>query len=88
MISVHVVNVGLFNVDPAGNVVNKQNSTLKQNLETAVEHRVIPSPDVPSSANRPGIKEFLIAEAAAGYVLHHMDQTTIVTYRYVNGVLG
>lgn len=78
---VHIVNTGLFKVDATGNVVLKDDSaTLRQHLSTGMEHRVIPSADVPTSVGYPTVKEFLVLEAAAGYVLNHMDQTTIVTY--------
>lgn len=87
---IHVVNVGLFNVDAAGNIIKKDDSTtLRQHLSTSIEHRIISSSDVPTSSGSPTVKEYLILEAASGYVLNHMDQTTIITYlRTAEGGFG
>jgi hypothetical protein len=76
-----VVNVGLFNVDPTGNVVTKDdpNTTLGTLLKTSTEHRVIPDGTVPNSTNYPTVKDYLVAEAASGFLLKHMDQYVIVT---------
>jgi hypothetical protein len=80
--AIHVVNVGIFPVDAAGNVLEKRskNTTLKEMMTANTEHRVIPDVShAPNSAAYPTVKAYLIAEEAAGYLLQHLDQYTIVT---------
>lgn len=82
-VRVHVVSVGFFNVDAdTGVKIDKSSTstTLNQMRNTASQHLVIPDAAIPSSAGDPTVKEYLEAEALLGYVLAHMDQTTIVTY--------
>ena len=45
-----------------------------------MEFLVIPDSAIGTTANYPTIKAFLQAEASADYVLHHLDQSIIVTY--------
>ena len=81
--AVHVVRVGLFTVDAANNQRINKNSpstTFNQLKNTSMEALVIPDSGIPSSAGYPTIKEYLEAEAAAGYTLRHMDQSFIITY--------
>jgi hypothetical protein len=81
-LTVHVVNTRLVNVDNTGTIIDKnsKDTTINQLKNTRMESRIIPDSNVPSSAGYPTIKEFLTLEAAAGFKLHHMDQTYIVTY--------
>lgn len=86
-ISIHVARVALLSVDHLGNVLKKDdpNITIKQHLITSMDHRVIEDAAIPNTAGYPSVKNYLIAEAANDYVLNHMDQTTIVTYRRTSG---
>lgn len=82
-VRVHYVNVGTFRVNPDTLAVidrNDPKQRIKDQLRFDIEHRIIPATDVPNSASQPRIRDYLIAEAAAGYVVRHMDQTEIVTY--------
>jgi hypothetical protein len=76
--AVHVVYVRPMQV--ANNqIVDKSDATISQMTQASMEIRVIPDGDVASSANSPSIKDYLVAEDAAGFALAHMDNTMIVT---------
>ncbi len=81
-VNVHIVRVRFVAVSPAGVVIDKNAATTTINdvLRSEHQHRVIPTAAVPSSEDGPTIEDYIIAEAAAGYKVHHMDQTTIITY--------
>ena len=81
--AVHYVNTQFINVDALGNVVDKSNSstTINKVRSTGTEHRVIPDVAIANSANYPTIKKYLELEAADGYVLNHISQNIIVTYK-------
>ncbi len=87
MIGIHIARTGFFNVDGLGNVVPKDNPTytLKQQMQTSSDHRVIPDTSIASSLNYPTVKAYLEAEAALDYVLQHIDQSTIITYKRTSG---
>ena len=79
----HIVAVQFVAVNPqTGQVVSKDdpNTTISDVLHTAHDHRIISDSSVPSSSGSPTIKNYLLAEAAAGYKLVYMDQTKIITY--------
>lgn len=81
-IGIHVARVGLYTVD-ANNVridKNSESTTINQLKNTKLEFLVIPDAAIPNSSGYPTLKEYLEAEAAANYVMSHMDQTTVVTY--------
>jgi len=80
--TVHVVRVGLFTVDSNGQRIDKSgtSTTINQMKNSSLDMLVIPDASIPSSANYPTVKAYLEAEASAGYVLNHMDQSFIVTY--------
>ena len=80
--NVHVARVAVLNVDRAGNVVKKDDPSvsLKQQLQTSMDHRVLEDAGIPNSTGNPAVKAYIEAEAANDYVVHHMDQTMIVTY--------
>lgn len=86
-ISIHVARVAVLSVDHLGNVVKKDdpNVTLKQHLSTHMDHRLIVDAAIPNTAGNPSVKAYLEAEAANDYVLSHMDQSMIVTYRRTSG---
>lgn len=81
-IGVHVAHTGFFNVDGAGNVVKKDdpNVTMRQQMETSSQHRVIEDQGIPNTVGNPTVKAYIEAEASDDYVLEHIDQTTIITY--------
>jgi len=81
-IAVHVARVGVFTVDQNGQRIDKgsPNTTINQLKNTGQDILVIPDAAIPASASYPTVKAYLEAEAASDFVLHHMDQTCIVTY--------
>lgn len=79
MAQVHYVSVGLVKVDPTGVIIDGQ-TPMKKCLNFSTEHRVVPDAGVPSSANYPTIKEYLEAEAIAGFEPKAITQSFIVTW--------
>lgn len=82
-IGIHIVRIGFLAIDrTTGLPVNKSSATttINQTLNTQHNHVVLPSESVPNSASYPTVDTYLTLEAAAGYVLSHMDQNMIVTY--------
>lgn len=84
---VHIARVGVFNIDNLGNLVRKDDPTvtLRQQLQTHMDHRVIPDATIANSTNYPSIQDYIEAEAASNYVVQHIDQTTIITYLRTSG---
>lgn len=82
MVTVHVVRVGLFTVDANGQRIDKNSpsTTINQLKASSQDMLVIPDASISSSAGYPSVKTYLESEAAAGYVLNHMDQSFIITY--------
>ena len=80
--TVHYVNIGLFNVDRYGVKINKDDpsTTINDMMYSSMDHLVIPAADVPNSSNYPSIKAYLKAEAEDGFKMTYMDQTKIITY--------
>jgi hypothetical protein len=78
----HTAQIGLFNVDPVGNIVDKNgpNTTIKQVLQTQQSHLVIVDSAIPNTAGNPTVKAYIEAEAANDYVVCRMSQTEITTY--------
>jgi len=81
-IEVHVARVGLFNVDATGNIMRKNDPdiSIKQQLTSSLEHLVIEDASVPNSVGNPTVTEYIKLEATDNFVVHHMDQTMILTY--------
>lgn len=79
----HYVTVAPFTVDATGARIDKTGATTSLNvlLSTRMEHLIIPDSAVASSANYPNLKTYLGLEAAAGYVLYHLDQSIVITYK-------
>jgi hypothetical protein len=88
MAEAHVVQVSLIKLDQEGNVLDGK-STINARTEFSTEHRVMLNPNVPNTFGQdseggnvptyPTIEEFIVLEAADGFILQHMDQFTIVT---------
>lgn len=82
-IGIHIVHTGFFSVNKiTGQKLDKNdpNVKIRDVMRSEHQHRVIEDSAVPSSAGSPTVDNYLKAEAAAGYVLKHIDQTTIITY--------
>ena len=81
-IPIHVVRVGIFNVDQNGVRIDKNDpaTTINQLKSTSQEALVIPSASVPNSSGYPTIKAYLELEAAANFKMQYMDMSIIVTY--------
>lgn len=80
-VAVHVARLGYFSVDKNGNRVDKSHGSASINdlLAVTKDFLVIPDPDISSSAGYPTIKQYIAAEAAAGFQFKHIDQTFVVT---------
>jgi hypothetical protein len=82
-IGIHVVRCSNFTVKADGTRIDKSDRngpSINDMTSTRMEALVIPDSSVPSSANYPTIAAYLALEAAAGYVLKHLDQSFIITY--------
>ena len=62
-----------------GVVIQKSSATIAQVAKSDMEVRIIEDSTIVSSTDNPNIKDYLIAEDAAGFNLIHMDNTTIIT---------
>jgi len=80
MANIHVARISIMQVDNIGNIVDKNTSTIGQQLRTQMSHRIITDAGIPNSAGNPDVKTYLEAEAADNYILNYMDQNMIVTY--------
>jgi hypothetical protein len=78
-IGIHVVYVRQQQV-LNGTVIDKSTASIAEVMRASMEMRIVPDAGIPSSASSPSIVDYLLAEAAAGYKLAHMDNTIIVTY--------
>ena len=76
--AVHVVYVRPMQV-VNNQVVDKSEATIAQMTKASMEIRIVPDGDVASSTGSPSIKDYLVAEDAAGFALAHIDNTMIVT---------
>lgn len=81
-VNIHIVRTGIVNVDAMGNVLRKDDPsiTIKQQIATESQHRVLEDANIPNSVGYPTVKRYLELEADDYYVLRHIDQTTIITY--------
>ena len=79
---IHVARVGVFNVDNSGTILKKDDPsiTIQQQLQTSIDHLMIVDSAIPNTANNPTTKAYLELEATDDYVVHHIDQSTIITY--------
>jgi hypothetical protein len=62
-----------------GQVIDKNNATNAEVMKADMDMRVMPDTDSPNSADSPSIKDYLVAEDTAGFIIVHMDNTMIVT---------
>lgn len=79
---IHIARVGVFNVDGSGNILKKDDPeiTIAQQLQTSIDHLVLVDSAISNTASNPTVKAYLELEATDDYVVHHIDQSTIVTY--------
>ena len=76
----HYAELILVHIDPNGNVIDKNKTTILQNLHFSTQHRVLPDAAISNTANYPDIKTYLNLEAAAGYIPVQVAQSFILTY--------
>jgi hypothetical protein len=87
----HVVRTGLKKISPTGQVVDSK-EPISAHLNFSTEDRVLMNPNVPNTYTfgsdeesdekipaYPTIEEYIVAEAAEGFILRHMSQNIIVT---------
>jgi hypothetical protein len=79
-IPIHIARIQLMPVNSAGVVVNKNEATIGQMMQTSSEERVIADTLIPNSATNPTPKAYLELEANDEFILRHIDQTYIITY--------
>ncbi len=81
---VHIARTAVLAINiKTGKPINKEDpaTTIADTLRTEHKHVVIPNiTDAPHSANWPTVEQYIKLEAAAGFKVHHMDQTMILTY--------
>lgn len=77
--AVHVVNISLVNTNGAGQVKPKTRMTIGEAMQSNLEHRILPNPNVPNSNNYPDLEQYLISEDSDGFSLIHLDQTLVIT---------
>jgi hypothetical protein len=83
MAEVHVARVGLFTTDASGARLDKccPTTTINEMKNTKMEFLVIPDSTIPNSAGYPTITAYLKLEAANGFILNHLDQSFLITYK-------
>ena len=79
----HYVTVAPFTVDATGARIDKTDATTALNVlrTSRLDHLIIPYNTVTNSANYPNLKAYLGLEADDGYVLYHLDQSIVITYK-------
>jgi hypothetical protein len=82
-VEMHYVTVAPFTVDASGNRIDKNDATTSINAlrSTRLEHLIIPDSGVPNSADYPNLKTYLDLEADDAFVLYHLDQSIVITYK-------
>lgn len=80
--NIHVARVAFLAVDALGNALSKDSktNTIAMHLSGSHEHRILQDDAIPNTVGNPTVKRYLELEADDDYVLHYMDQNTIVTY--------
>ena len=82
-VEMHYVTVAPFTVDASGNRIDKTDATTALNTlrSTRLEHLIVPDSGVPNSTGYPNLKTYLGDEADDGFVLYHLDQSIVITYK-------
>jgi len=83
MAEVHVARVGLFTTNANGVRLDKccPTTTINDMKNTKQEFLVIPDASIPNSAGYPTIANYLKLEVTSGFILNHLDQSFIITYK-------
>ena len=80
-IGCHIARISMIPVSGiTGQIINKNTATIADVLKSSTEPRVIADPAIPNTVGNPTIANYILIEAASGWVLYHIDQTMIVTY--------
>ncbi len=79
-VGIHIAKVAFLAVNPVTGQPIKRTGTIAESLKSEHRHVIIPDATIPNSANYPTIDEYLKLEAASDYVVHHLSQTTVITY--------
>lgn len=79
---VHVANIVMKPVSAAGVVLNKNDMSVGERLTASEEPRILEDGDNANTTGYPTIKAYLQREATQNYVLHHIDQTYVITYQH------
>lgn len=77
--AVAIATIGLVYIDPTGNVVDKQNATIKQVMNASHEPRVLPNSYNTNSDDHPTIEDYITREDSDGRKLAHLDQYKVIT---------
>jgi len=79
----HYAQVELLHVNPdTGAIIDRNDPTqsIKSQLRMDIQARLIADSNIPNTSGNPTVKAYILAEAASGYVLGHIDQYIIITY--------
>ena len=74
----HVAFVVPTKVNQFGVVID-QNDSIQDHLNSSTEMRIVLDNDIPNSASRPNIADYIDLEISSGYNLLHMSNTMIIT---------
>jgi len=79
--AIHVARISVFTVDANGNRLDKSrgDQSISAMTRTSNDVLVIPDSSIPNTAGYPTVKNYLVAEDAAGFKFKHMDQSFIIT---------
>jgi hypothetical protein len=83
MAEVHVARVGLFTTDQNGQRLDKccPSTTINQMKNTKMEFLIIPDSTNSNTSGYPTIAEYLKLEVVQGFILNHLDQSFVITYK-------
>lgn len=72
--SVHIANLKEYDVDPTGNIVdrNSQSTTIKTMTRVSKQWRIVPDSAIPTTANYPTLEDYLKLEDAIGFAFGGM----------------
>jgi hypothetical protein len=83
MASIHVAYLGQFTVNQSGSRIDKTNpnTPISAMLNTSMATLVIQDSTIQNTQNYPNLKSYLEAEIADGFVLQHLSQNIVITYK-------
>lgn len=72
--SVHIANLREYDVDPTGNIVDRNgpSTSIKTMTRVSKQWRIVPNSDIPNTANHPTLEEYLKLEDALGFAFGGM----------------